>query len=606
VVKDDANAPDDESGGRMMLKESPREGLGLAAGLIAGGAVVAAVISCLVATRRGIDLTDESYYLLSSLHPKLYLQSSTEFQLFVGPVLSFVKYVWVLRVVALLSLVAAGVMFSMSFLWTAPSLMGARFPQSERLAIVAALTAGSLMPSVYLPQTPGYNQLTLGVLLYVSSLLLLLADGQIPRTLTPFAWAVVGVLIWVQFLVKWPAVVAILPLAALALWRGRSLVASSIRCALYVMSGVLLAAIVTNFLVEPLPRLLTGIRLGSQDLATYAGHNATALVGQYVIQMHQLTMTIADSYGYLLLAGVLVGVLAIREGFRRFAAIGMGAGLGLLSPVLILDGSARGGVAPWANVYSWGSLLPMYVVVSMIVGTTALVVRRRMSFDRRLLFLLALLIMPFLSAIGTNNYIWFNAMFAATFWIAAVIALNSVSFGNPSRHVVRGLALAFAILIAFTAVNGTWDNPYRQSPLISDTVPLSSPSVLSGVRVDPATATFFAQIQSAVKATHGAQSPYLVAWAGMPGAALAGRLVQPVFAWITGNAAQTLVLKASCQDQRRGILILKLPGNPEPPAGGLPPECSNRRWVKFRVIDIPSSAGLGTTQLEMYFAHPIT
>jgi hypothetical protein len=214
--------------------------------------------------------------------------------------------------------------------------------------------------------------------------------------------------------------------------------------------------------------------------------------------------------------------------------------------------------------------------------------------------------MPFLSALGTSNYLWFNAMFATIFWIAAVIGINSLPFGEYSHYVVRGLAFAFATLIAFTAVNGTWVNPYRQAPLNDDTVSITNSGPLSGLQVDSSTAIFLREIQSAVQATKGTHSPYLVGWAGVPGAAVAGSLIQPLFAWITGDVSAALVLKASCQDEGRGILLLKFPGNPEPPAGGLPSQCSNRTWVKYKGIDVPSSLRMVAPQLEMYFAPPIT
>jgi hypothetical protein len=216
--------------------------------------------------------------------------------------------------------------------------------------------------------------------------------------------------------------------------------------------------------------------------------------------------------------------------------------------------------------------------------------------------------MPLLSAVGTNNYIWFNALFAASFWIAATLAVISVALAEHARCLVRGLAIAYAALIAFIAVDGTWADPYRQSPLSADTVAVSLPGPLSGLQVDPSTARFLREIQVAVLADTGTLPPNLVAWAGTPGADVAGGVTQPIFAWVVqGTTPASLALRASCKDQARGVLLLKLPGGPEPRRGSrvLPSQCADRAWIKQPDIDVPGSAGLGTTSLELFYSPPV-
>jgi hypothetical protein len=594
---------------RLAVAREERGGLGYAAGLLAAAAVAAGSIACLAAAKRGIDLTDESYYLASILHPRQYLRSSTEFQLFLGPVLAAVRYVWILRLINLVALFAASVAFALSYLLTAPSLLGARHRRSDHLAIGAALVVGALLPSMFTPQSPGYDQLTVWTLLCVSSLLVLLADKRVPRLMEPVAWGGVGVLIWMQFLVKWPAVAAIVPLLLLALFRSEPRTMSIPKSITFVTVGFVLAALVTDLYV-PLNQLLIAMKLGTSAASAYGGHPVRILLWQYVLQLRHLAWTIVRSYWYLVLMAVVGTVLCSKSRFARQTAVVVGIGLCLLTPALIFSGRARGGVTPtpYPNaIVIRGSVIPACTAFAVVAMATALVVRRRFPLDRRALFIGSFLSMPLLSAIGTNNYIWYNALFAATFWIAAGLALTSIAFAEFAQFPVRGLAIAFCLLIAFTAVDGTWSEPYRQVPLNEDTIAVSIPGPLNGLRVDRSMNTFLLEVRAAVlRATARGRPPSMVAW-GLPGAPLAGGAVQPVIAWVVqGSEPANWSIEKSCQDRGRGVLLLTLPGafKPVGDPDALPSQCVGRVWVKRPPIEVPSQAQLGRDRVDVWFAAP--
>jgi hypothetical protein len=594
---------------RTEIPVPERDQVGLAAGLLAATVVAAGLLACLGATKRGIDLTDESYYIQSMLHPKQYLRSSTEFQLILGPLLAAVRYVWILRLINLCALFGASTAFAFAYLRTAPALLGARHRQSDRLAVGAALASGALLPSMYTPQTPGYDQLTVWILLCVSSLLLLLADKRIPQRLEPVAWSAIGALIWLQLLVKWPALAATAPLLALALSRPKPRPWSIPKSIALVTAGFVAAAVITDLYV-PLTQLSVAMKLGNSTASVYGGHPIWTLLGQYALQLRHLTWTIVRSYWYLLLAAVAGSVLCSKRGFARQTAIAIGIGLCFLTPTLILSGRARGGVTlmpyPTAIVYR-GSILPAYCAFGVTAMATSLIVRRNFAFDRRALFIGSLLLMPLLSAVGTNNYIWYNALFAASFWIAAGLALTSIAFGEFACFPVRGLSIAFCLLIAFTAVDGTWSEPYRQAPLSEDSIGVSIPGPLNGLLVNRSTDTFLQETRAAVlRATVGGKLPTMVAW-GLPGAPLAGGVLQPLIAWVVqGSEPANWSLEMSCQDQGRGVLLLTLPGAFSPDdTAALPSQCIGRTWTKKVAIEVPYLAELGSDHVDVWFAAPV-
>ena len=144
------------------------------------GVVLVALITLFVATRRGLDLTDESDYIQSELHAGAYIRASTEFQLLLGPVLSLVRHVWLLtrreaagsRSPRTRS--SRGASSRPRPRWWAPGSSA-----QTALAVAAAIIAGGLGVSRVLPQTPGYNDLTVFLVVTVSGLLLLLADRRV-------------------------------------------------------------------------------------------------------------------------------------------------------------------------------------------------------------------------------------------------------------------------------------------------------------------------------------------------------------------------------------------------------------------------------------------
>ncbi len=584
-------------------------GLALLSGLAATAAVVAGLVVCFAAVHRGLDLTDESYYILSELHPKTYLRSFTEFQVVVGPVLSIVRYVWVLRVVKLAALVAANLFLAWAFVTTAPTLLGSRFRRVDRLAVGAAVVAGALLPSTLSPQTPGYNETTAWIVTCGSALLLLLADKRVPRAGEPVAWMAVGVLTWLQLLVKWPAAVAMAPLAVLAVVRTRPRPWSIPRSVAAVVAGLVASALVTWFVVAPLPELIRGIHRGSTALATFEGHQTGKLLRSYVSDLWDIPRTIVPSYWYLLVAAVAAGALVTTRRFARAGVAVAALGLCVLTPVLVVEKQIRGGVLPTETLLNRLSVLMLYVVLVFVSGAVATTIRsRRPPSLRKVLLVASFLMTPFLSALGTNNAIWFNAFFLAGFWVLAALAVASTAFGRQGRPLVHGFALASATLIAFMAFDGTWHHPYRQLPLSADVVTVGSDGPLSGLVVDPATATFIREVRAEVRASSGRLPPTMVVWSGIPGAVVAGRVVQPAYAWVTPYTAPALtVMATSCAEHHRGVLLVGFPTDPRLLNGteaAPPAACETRTWIRRPNIAVPKVYGSPPGGLTVFFSPP--
>ncbi len=98
----------------------------------------------------------------------------------------------------------------------------------------------------------------------------------------------------------------------------------------------------------------------------------------------------------------------------------------------------------------------------------------------------------------------------------------------------------------------------------------------------------------------------MVVWAGFPGAAVVGDLVQPVYAWVepfTTRAWRSI--DAACAETDRGVLLLSYPG--QSPTASFSsadaPSCVSRQFVQRGTVTLPAVWG-GSLVVE--YAPPST
>ena len=229
-------------------------------------------------------------------------------------------------------------------------------------------------------------------------------------------------------------------------------------------------------------------------------------------------------------------------------------------------------------------LIPLYVVLALLVWIAAADREDAMPGPRCAAWPCwpRILAAPFLGGLGSNNPLWFSAALNPGFWIAGALAMCALADRVNGRLLVHGLAFAFATLIAFTAFDGTWHHPYRQSPLAADTVGVGLTGPLNGLSTDPYLASFLNQVRGLAEPVL-ASRPNVVVWTpGLPGASVATGLSQPLFAWLSADYFAQRSLAAACADHSRGILLLQSPNQPAPLTTDpvLAAACGGRSWAQ--------------------------
>jgi hypothetical protein len=514
--------------------------------LPASAAALALVVSVLLltATTRGLDLTDEGFYLLTASDPLEYIRSSTQAPFVWSAVLDLVGSVAGLRVVRVLLLAGAG-----AWLGIEVARRGRALGWSEstcRAAVVCTAVVG-LVPATWLPQSPGYNDLAVLSLTGLCTVALGGLGGTVQRAGARLAIA--GALWWLLLLAKWPSAVVVAGLSAMAaLPQLRRLDRRKVVLAASLVGAVLACALVTQLFVAPLGSLASGVRTSAQDVA--GSHDASGLLPKYLSEAGAFLRGLLLGYWWALAASAVAGYLLTQPSRRRAGAILVCGAVALAMLKFAIDGSYAGGAK---NVWLFSRVVPTMLALVLATVVVALASSEQARRDLRSSALpwaaVALLVLaPFIGAVGSNNPLLTSACSYGALWFAAMLlALGLVA---PS-WTVGVIGLAVAAVVGWTAVSATWAHPYRQTPLREvDSTIESGPA--AGLRVDRTTAELIGGLQD--RSVEGAS--VIVLWK-QPGLVFAVGATQPIHAWIPvdepGRAAESLV--AACTRSAPVVLV---------------------------------------------------
>src|ERR1043165_9582368 len=135
--------------------------------------VAVQAVMFIVAAKRGFDLTDESFYLLTYPHWTEWPSVSLFGAYFSLPYALVAHDVWAMRIIAFALLLGTAIWFGLEAQRTFGALAGRPSRQGE---LATAIAAGAGIWSYYgaspVPYTPSYNLLTLVCLLVVLALAL--------------------------------------------------------------------------------------------------------------------------------------------------------------------------------------------------------------------------------------------------------------------------------------------------------------------------------------------------------------------------------------------------------------------------------------------------
>ena len=148
---------------------------------------------------------------------------------------------------------------------------------------------------------------------------------------------------------------------------------------------------------------------------------------------------------------------------------------------------------------------------------------------------LALLLMPFVYAIGTGNPLWILAGHASVFWVAAAIPVFGLFASDLEQLEYTSLMAILTLAVGGFLVASGMQHPYRQNaPILAQTTVTSlGPGLGSILRLDPATATYITTLRNAARSAGLTDETQLIDITGrMPGGVYAIGAAAPGTPWL--------------------------------------------------------------------------
>lgn len=429
------------------------------------------LLAAVVMSGRGLDLTDEGFYLLSYRWWDSNPASFTAVQYVWGPIFSATGYdVQVLRLLRLVAVVAVhGLLGLASWRWLR-EVPGAQPDRPSRAVVIGALVASGGIVQGWGPLTPGYNDTALLASLVLLSACLALQAAALRGERPGHLWPLVcGPAILVLSLAKWSTAILVVPLLVLGLVAGypRGRRQQLLRPAGTLLVSLAGSAVIFHLLVKPWPELVAGL-VPVIDSISAGSNSPSDLLPLYVKSTARVIS------GALIPMGGAVGLVILAQRLRPTPASGGVAPWGpplALFLLVGLSGGLHGGVA--------GAFWYTAALVG-VAGATWLLARRAGNRDgeggggvRPLT--LVLLLLPAVQAAGTGNPLYYLAVGAGSTWILLLLLLWTRAADRGSPVAAAGTATCL-LVVGWVATTGPLFSPYRTTPVSSPTAAIVSES----------------------------------------------------------------------------------------------------------------------------------
>jgi hypothetical protein len=527
-------------------RRSPATSLPRIVTIAAGSAALLWTVAAVLCSSRGLDITDESFYLLSYRWWDVNFDTFTGAQYFYGPVFELLGHdIAELRVFKVVTLLSAHAFFGWEFMrWLRLHRPGAASTRWWEAAGTAAVVACAGIVYSWLPLSPGYNDLALTCTVLAAALLMRVAI-ELTQRATGSAWPplALGAVAVVMLLDKWSSSLVTLMVVGAALvilvattrsgWRRLGHLAG------FATIGALLALGVIDAFLVPLHTLVPPL-VEVNSLVAESSNSPRILLTTYWTGASGLGRAILHQQVVLLVASVAIC-------FVRTRWIGVGVAVAALGTAAIQIVRHHGLMAGPMNLQNFTVTVFTPLVAVALAGAThaALSALRRgdlrgsftsAGVGRATVFLM-LVALPIAQAAGTGNPVHYLAMTGLGLWMAASIMVLTgfdVSAHAP-RTLVAGTLAVLVVATSAIAFDGLWNRPYRTTGHDASNTAAADVPALSSVHLDRTTARTYADLHALLRQYVEPAGRAMMGFDGLAGVVLMldGRPVGE--AWYSGS-----------------------------------------------------------------------
>ncbi len=511
--------------------------------IVATAIVIAALI--VWTFDRGLELTDEAFYVLTSMHPQALRFFFTPTQWVSVPLWQVAHGLAAFRALGWMFSTASAAVLGLGVAHSATRL--AHWPAARRrlyqFAVVSATMVSAWLYGAILPFSPSYNLLGASGSYAAFGLFLLSIDRENRRQVTALA-AASGICLGIAVLSKFSAGIAtaglIFVLQIVLRPRRATELRAAVVTAVALVGTVMIAIAAESTFSEASRQFLAGL-----ELTRIAQGNETALarLTRGGNELWQCLLSVATTYSVPL-------VLACISLASRSAAAGCLAVAWFVYDVVALH-TYLGGM----DVYQTQSR-PLVAAMAIML---ALTLRMWLAQWRLAILTVALFVLPFAIAIGTGNPLPFQIVLALASWGALVSVLAFGTDDHSLRVPAIALAVVFTLLLAAQIASSGYRAPYRLAqPLQSQRIPIDL-GRLGTLKVDPQTERFVTEVRSAWQHCGlPAQTPFIGIYR-LPGVALVVDAVPLATPWLFSKGFADAALNGVGDDQlKRAAVALEL------------------------------------------------
>lgn len=503
---------------------------------------------------RGLELTDESYYLLSAIH-------ADQIQLFFSPTHWVSGWLWQIsqsltsfRALGLaLAVASSGVLaWGALRLAIAAELVVQPVSRSSQLALFASSTSAALLYGSLLNFTPSYNLLAASGSCFSAGLGMLAIGAKEGSRQVWFLATACGVALGITVLCKFSSGIstAALLMGMQLMWGWRQPwrlwpMLYMLACAAAI---VLLAMLLQTGFAEAVRQFQEGIAL----VWFAQGDHSTS---------NRLFRSAADMARMLNAAGYAfwgpLACFALAAFWRHFWVAGLG--FAWFTVLLVLDNHLVAGVGRHAlQVVPW---------VALLAGLMLMTARRWLRSMRSAVLVLALLILPIGIAIGTWNPLQIQILAGLAPW-GVLFGLLLVAFSGLPEPRIRLVGALCAVLFGMGVLVqclSSAERPYRIPARALQTEKLTV-GAMGVVKIDKNTAALVRAMQEAGQRCGIAPGRPFVDLYNLPAVGLMLNAVPVVSPWLlNAGYADTVLRQADPTLLRQAIVVVKSEANANSP-----------------------------------------
>ena len=443
------------------------------------GCLAALLGYCLWSLDRGLDLTDESYYLSAAINPDAIILWATAMHWLTPGLWRLTGSLAGFRGIGLAILLCSALLMAIgavrAFRTSGISVVHRPYPL---LMIMACSLAGALLYLAFVPPTPSYNLLAASGAYMTIGLVFLTANSS-PGLRCHCLLLLAGAALGIAFLAKFSSGVIVWAMACGIAIES----AGSHRDRIYriaSLSGAMAATVgVAVMLHATAGEAIAQFRLGALVYMLGAHESLPQRLARYSTETEGFLGLLFSSFWLPLL---LFAIHALRP--RFWLAL---FGLAAFCYAVMTQNFLLGGM----DYYERQTVPLLAAVLSSLLLTA-----RSWLQNRKAIFQLAvLLLLPFCIAIGSYNSMHLQALFSLAPWglLVGILAFGVASLPE-SRHAAMLVCVLFVILATSQVLTNGFRAPYRlHRPLQEQTETIAMPA-LGTLRVDKETFDSFHEL----------------------------------------------------------------------------------------------------------------